>query len=93
MLAHVISAKGALVIVTLIGMAMCTAGIGRVAARGAWLQPMSMLAYLIGALILVVVGATLLGIRLPYLPSPRAAIVAVLVLAAVKILITRLHAL
>lgn len=91
MLTQLFSDKILLLVVTAIGMAMCTAGIGAVAARGAWLEPMSMVAYLVGALILAIVGATLLNIPLPLIDSPRAALMAVILLAVIKVLLTQLH--
>ena len=85
------SEKGILIAVTLIGMALCSAGIGQVAARGAWLHPMSFVGYALGALILVVVGAALFGVSVPLVDSARAATIAVIVLAIAKIVLTQLH--
>lgn len=91
MLSQLFSGNVALVAVTLVGMAVCSVGIGRVAAQGAWLHPLSMLAYVIGALILAVVVAALMGRPLPLVDSTRAAIIAVVVLAVAKVLLTQLH--
>ncbi|HXF60113.1 MAG TPA: hypothetical protein VNK95_00770 [Caldilineaceae bacterium] len=85
------SEKAALIGVTLIGMAFCSAGVGQVAARGAWLHPFAFIGYALGALILVIVGAALLGIRLPLVDSTRAALIAVVVLALAKVVLTQLH--
>jgi hypothetical protein len=91
MLAQIFSEKSLLIVVTVVGMAFCTAGIGQVAARGEWLQPMAIVAYVIGALILVIVGATLFNIPLPLIDSTRAALIAVVVLAVLKVMLTQLH--
>ncbi len=90
-MALLFSEKGILILVTLVGMAMCSAGIGQVAARGEWLHPMSVIGYVLGALILVVVGAALFGVRLPLIDSARMATIAVIVLAIAKIALTQLH--
>ncbi len=91
MLAQIFSDKGILLVVTLVGMAMCSIGIGQVSARGEWLNPMAIVAYGIGTLILVIVGAALLNLSLPLIDSPRAAWIAVIVLALVKVGVTQLH--
>jgi hypothetical protein len=74
-----------------VGMAMCAIGIGQIAAQGLWLHPLSILAYIIGALILVIVGANLFNLSLPLIESTRAAILAVILLAVLKVGITQLH--
>jgi hypothetical protein len=91
MLAQFFSEKTILVLVTLIGMAVCTVGIGQVAARGEWSNPMAILAYVIGALILLIVGAALFDVQLPLIDSPRAALISVIVLALAKVILTQLH--
>lgn len=91
MLAQLWSEKTILVIITLLGMAMCTAGIGQVAARGEWLHPLSIVAYVIGALVLVIAGASLFNLNLPWIDSSRAAIIAILALAIVKVALTYVH--
>ena len=91
MSAFLFSEKAVLIGVTLIGMAFCSAGIGQVAARAAWLHPLSFIGYALGALILVIVGAALLDIRLPLIDSTRAALIAVVVLALAKVVLTQLH--
>ncbi len=91
MLSFILSEKSLLIVLTLIGMAMCTAGIGQVAARGEWLHPLSMIAYVLGALVLLVTVAGVFGINLPLIDSTRAALVAVIVLAVLKVAVTQLH--
>jgi hypothetical protein len=86
-----LSERAILLVVTVIGMAMCSAGIGQVAARGDWLHPLSIVGYAFGALILAIVGAALIGLKLPWIESPRAALVAVIVLSMAKIVFTQLH--
>ncbi len=91
MLAALISEKTLLVVGTFVGMAMCTGGIGQVAARGEWAHPLAILGYVLGALILVVVGAALFGINLPLIDSPRAALIAMIVLVILKVALTQVH--
>jgi hypothetical protein len=91
MLSQLFSDKSLLLVITLVGMAMCTAGIGQVAARGDWLNPLSLVAYVTGALILLITGATLLGFNLPLIDSTRTAIFAVIALALFKVALTYVH--
>ncbi len=44
----VTSEKAALFWLVMLGMAMCTRGIGRVSATGQWAHPLAILAYIIG---------------------------------------------
>lgn len=74
-------------------MAIRSAGIGYVAAWGAWLHPFAFVAYVLRALILGIVGAGLFGYRLPLIDSTRAATIAVIVIITVKLAITQLHGL
>ena len=85
------SERAALVVLVVIGMAMCTNGIGRVAAAGAWTHPLSVLGYLLGALILVVAGAAILGRPLPLVSGVQQAIIAVSVLGVLKLVVSIVH--
>lgn len=79
--------RAALVGVTLLGMAMCTAGIGRVAASGQWLGFSGIAGSLLGVAILAIVGARLIGRPLPYVSTDRAAIAAVIAGGLLKVII------
>jgi hypothetical protein len=86
------SERAALIILLVIGMAMCgLSGINRVSAAGAWAHPLAIIAYILGALILVVAAAGIFGIRLPMVPDAHAAIVAVAILTTAKLVIGILH--
>ena len=91
MIAEIFSERTALVTVTIVGMAMCTRSVGQIAARGEWLHPLTILSYLIGALVLIIASAGIYGIHLPMIKSTRAAIVSVVMLALIKIALTQLH--
>ncbi len=91
MLSGLLSEKTLLIVATFVGMAMCTGGIGQVAARGEWAHPLAILGYVLGAMILVIVGAALFGINLPLIDSPRAALIAMIVLVIVKVALTQVH--
>jgi hypothetical protein len=81
----------AMVALLLLGMAMCTSGIGRVAAIQQWMHPLSILGYLLGVLILVIGLATTFGLKLPYIQNDIQAIILVTILVGVKVLDTVLH--
>lgn len=91
MFAQFFSDKIILIAVTLLGMALCSVGIGQVAARAEWMQPLSIIAYIIGGLVLIIAGAALFNISLPLITDARAAWIAILVLGILKIALTQLH--
>lgn len=85
------SERAALIVLVVLGMAMCVRGIGRVAALGEWAHPLSILGYLVGALILVIAVALLAGKPLPLISTTRQAILAVGLLSAAKLVLSTLH--
>jgi hypothetical protein len=85
------SERAVLVVLVVIGMAMCARGIGRVAALGEWAHPLSILGYLVGVLILVIAVAILAGKPLPLISTPSQAILAVALLSAAKLALSALH--
>ncbi len=91
MLSLLVSDKALLIIGTVVGMAVCTAGIGPVAAKGEWLHPLSLVGYVLGVAILLVVGAGLFDVRLPVVDSSRAALIVLVILVIAKIALTQLH--
>jgi hypothetical protein len=74
-----------LIVVTLVGMAMCTQGVARVATSGQWLSFQGISGSLLGIVILGIVGMRLIGRPLPMIDTDRAALVAVIAIAAVKV--------
>lgn len=91
MLNQIFSDKVILIAVTLVGMAICSMGIGQVAARGAWLHPFAIVAYIVGGTILALVIAALLNIPLPFAVDARGVLIAVVVLGLFKVALTQLH--
>jgi hypothetical protein len=85
------SDESALIVLGVLGMAMCASGIRRVAALGQFAHPLSILAYLIGTLILVIGVAALAGKPLPLISGARPAILAVASLGAAKVALSALH--
>jgi hypothetical protein len=86
------SDRAALLGLVVIGMAICSqAGIGKVAASGAWLHPFSILGYLLGAAIIVIGIAALFGKNIPPLTSYHQSFIAVTVIAVVKLVLTTIH--
>lgn len=75
-----------IILLVVIGMAICTqGGIGRVAATGQWLHPQAILGYLLGGLILLITLAVFAGWKLPYIQTEQQALIAVAVLACLKV--------
>jgi hypothetical protein len=83
--------RAALIALVVIGMGMCTAGIGRVAASGAWLHPLAMVGYLLGVAILVIGVAAVFGKQVPPLTSYYQSFAVVAGLAGVKLALSTLH--
>jgi hypothetical protein len=86
------SDRAALIVLVVIGMAMCSqGGLARVAASGAWTHPLAILGYLFGAAILLIGGAALFGKLIPPLTSFHQAFLVVASMAAVKVVIAAIH--
>lgn len=88
MLSNTRSAMGAVLV---LGMAMCTSGIGRVAAIQQWTHPLAIFGYLLGAAILVIGLGTIFSWKLPLIQNDAQAILIVAVLVGVKVVNTLVH--
>ena len=75
-----------ILLLVIIGMTMCTqGGIGRVAATGQWSHPLSIIGYLLGGLILLITLAVFVGWKLPYIQTDQQALIAIGILAGLKV--------
>ena len=75
-----------IVLLVLIGMAICTqGGIGRIAATGQWSHPQAILGYILGGSILFITLAVFAGWKLPYIQSDQQALLVIAVLACLKV--------
>lgn len=75
-----------IILLVIIGLTMCTqGGIGRVAATGQWWHPLSIIGYILGGLILLITLAVFVGWRLPYIQTEQQALIAIAVLAGLKV--------
>jgi hypothetical protein len=59
----------------IIGMAICTAGIGKVASSGNWMSLPGILGTVLGIIALAILGAAVLGKELPGIPGNTAALI------------------
>ena len=75
-----------IILLVVIGMAMCTPAIGRVAALGQWSHPLSILAVVLGGAILLITLAVFAGWKLPYIQNDQQALIAITVLTSLKVL-------
>lgn len=76
-----------IILLVIIGMAICTqGGIGRVAATGQWSHPLSIIGYVLGGLILLITLAVFVGWKLPFIQTDQQALIAIAVLASLKVL-------
>jgi hypothetical protein len=75
-----------IILLVIIGMTICSqGGIGRIAATGQWTHPLSIIGYLLGGLILIVTLAVFVGWKLPYIASDQQALLAIAILASLKV--------
>jgi hypothetical protein len=75
-----------IILLVLLGMAICTqAGIGRIAATGQWSHPLAIVGYVLGAMILIVAASVLVGWKLPFIQSDQQALLAIAILAGLKV--------
>ena len=75
-----------IILIVLLGMGICTqAGIGRIAATGEWSHPLAIVGYILGAAILIVATSVFVGWKLPFIQSDRQALIAIAILAGLKI--------
>jgi hypothetical protein len=83
-----------LAILLVLGMAICAqGGIGRVAAAGQWAHPLAILAYFIGAAILILAAAVFFNVKLPLITSQQQAFVFIVALMGAKIIDSVSHSL
>jgi hypothetical protein len=81
-----------IVLLVIIGMTMCTqGGIGRVAATGQWSHPLSIIGYILGGLILLITLAVFVGWKLPYIQTDQQALIAIAILASLKVVNALTH--
>jgi hypothetical protein len=76
-----------IILLVIIGMSICTqGGIGRVAATGQWSHPLSIIGYVLGGLILFITLAVFVGWKLPFIQNDQQALIAIAILASLKVL-------
>ena len=75
-----------IILLVIIGMMICTqGGIGRVAVTGQWSHPLSIIGYILGGLILLITLAVFVGWKLPYIQNNQQALLAIAILAGLKV--------
>ena len=75
-----------IIVLVIIGMTICTqGGIGRIAATEEWSHPLSIIGYILGGLILLVTLAAFVGWKLPLIANDQQALLAVAILASLKV--------
>ena len=82
-----------LVVIGIAGMALCSQGIGRIAANNHWLHPIGLLGMLIGLVTLIVWVGRLGKLNLPFITSDSRAILAMGALMSCKWILARVYGL
>lgn len=81
-----------IILLVVIGMAICAqGGIGRIAALGQWSHVQSIIGYILGGLILLITLAVFAGWKLPMIKTEQQALLAVALLAALKVVNAVVH--
>ena len=83
------SDRSALIALVILGMSMCALGMQTV--TYGWTNPFNLAGTVLGAIALVLAAAVLLGARVPYIGSERAAIIALAAVMAVKVVLAVLR--
>jgi hypothetical protein len=76
-----------LIALLVVGMAMCTGGIGQVGLSGRWASPLAILGYILGTVILIIIISTFTSWKLPLIAGEIQAVAAVGILIAIKFVI------
>ncbi len=84
--------RTALIGLVVISMAICAlAGIGPMSAARAWMHPLSIVGYLLGAVIIVIGIAAVIGKQIPLLTGYHQAFIVVVGISVLKIILTTIH--
>ena len=76
-----------IILLVIIGMTICSqGGIGRIAATGQWAHPLSIIGYILGGLILIITLAFFVGWKLPFIANDQQALLAIAILAGLKVI-------
>lgn len=83
-----------IILLVVIGMTICTqGGIGRIAATGQWTHPQAIIGYILGGLILLATLFVFVGWKIPYIANDQQALLAIAVLASLKVINAVVHTL
>lgn len=75
-----------IILLVILGMSICTqSGIGRIAATGEWYHPLSIVGYVLGGTILLITLSVFVGWKLPIIQNDQQALIAIALLAGLKI--------
>jgi len=75
-----------IILLVIIGMTICSqGGIGRIAATGQWTHPLSIVGYILGGLILIITLSIFVGWKLPFIANDQQALLAIAILASLKV--------
>ena len=75
-----------IILLVILGMSICTqAGIGRIAATGQWTHPLAIVGYVLGGTILIIAASVFVGLKLPFIQNDQQALIAIAILAGLKI--------
>ena len=75
-----------IILLVILGMSICTqAGIGRIAATGEWSHPLAIVGCVLGGTILLITLAVFVGWKLPFIQNDQQALIAIAILAGLKI--------
>jgi hypothetical protein len=75
-----------IILLVSLGLSICTqTGIGRIAATGQWSHPQAIVGYILGGTILLITLAVFVGWKLPFIQNDQQALIAIAILAGLKV--------
>jgi len=82
-----------MIVILVLGMMMCTSGIGKISVANAWGSPLAIFGYILGLLILVISASVIFNFRLPLVPNDFNTLIVVAVLIGTKVIVSIIHTL
>ena len=75
-----------IILLVILGLSICTqTGIGRIAATGQWSHPLAIVGYILGGAILLITLGVFVGWKLPFIQNDQQALIAIAILAGLKV--------
>jgi drug/metabolite transporter (DMT)-like permease len=85
--------RAVLLVLFVIGFALCGLGISKISATGQWTHPLTILGYILGVLTMLIAAAGYFGLRFAFIQSSGSSFIAVSILMIIKFVFAVVHSL